>query len=60
MSLPVILRTDAELNMGGSWPESITRIIRIVTAEEDTEEAIIRLAPEAEIISDLLTSGKMR
>lgn len=50
MSLPTLLRTDAELNMGASWPAPLTGSLRIVTAPDDKPETIIRLAPEADLI----------
>ncbi len=50
MSLPTVLRTDADLNMGDSWPEPITRSFCLVTAADDRLETILRLAPEADLI----------
>jgi D-3-phosphoglycerate dehydrogenase len=50
MSLPVVLRTDAELNMGASWPSESSRYFRITTAEDDKKKTLIRLAPQAQIL----------
>ncbi|MEO2024191.1 MAG: aspartate aminotransferase family protein [Pirellulaceae bacterium] len=44
------MRTDAELNMGGSWPAPLADSLRIVTTADDKPETIIRLAPEADLI----------
>lgn len=50
MRQPTLLRTDAELNMGGSWPAALARSLRIVTAENDDPETLVRLAPAADLI----------
>ncbi len=50
MPQPILLRTDAELNMGGSWPESFAQSIRVVTAPDDKQETLVRLAPQADLI----------
>jgi D-3-phosphoglycerate dehydrogenase len=50
MSRPVILRTDAELNMGASALERLERSAAIVTAERDDEATLAGLAPQADII----------
>ena len=50
MQQPIILRTDAELNMGVSVMTELTAMARIVTAEDDRPETIVRCAPEADII----------
>ena len=50
MQQPIILRTDAELNMGASVMTELAAMARIVTAEDDRPETILRHAPEADII----------
>ncbi len=50
MPQPIILRTDAELNMGASVMAELRTMARIVTAEDDRPETIVRCAPEADII----------
>ena len=50
MPLPTVLRTDAELDMGASWPASLARSLRIVTAQDDRPETIVHLAPKADLI----------
>lgn len=50
MSQPTLLRTDAELNMGGSWPAKAYEQFKVLTAEDDQEATIVRLAPEADLI----------
>ncbi|MGI9430039.1 MAG: 2-hydroxyacid dehydrogenase, partial [Bythopirellula sp.] len=49
-SLPVVLRSDAELNMGGNWPKQAQQLCRFVTAPDDRVETLVRLVPEASIL----------
>lgn len=49
-SLPVVLRSDAELNMGGNWPQEAAELCRFVTAPDDQVETLVRLVPEADIL----------
>ncbi len=66
MSVPIVLRTDAELNMGASWPASSSNAFRVITAENDEVETILNLVPEADLIftcyapltAEVLTAGK--
>ena len=50
MSVPIVLRTDAELNMGASWPASSSNAFRVITAEDDKIETFLNLVPEADLI----------
>lgn len=50
MTLPTVLRTDAELNMGGSWPADQTASFRVATAPDDRPETLVEMAPEADLI----------
>ena len=45
-----ILRTDAELNMGGRAISELERLGRVVTADDDREETLVRLATRADIL----------
>ncbi|MCH7753453.1 MAG: hypothetical protein IH898_15055, partial [Planctomycetes bacterium] len=66
LSLPVVLRTDAELNMGASWATKSADKFRQITAENDEVETLIRLVPEADVIftcyapitADVLAAGR--
>ena len=48
--LPVILRTDAELEMGSGWPADTVKSFKLLTAPDDRPETLIALAPQADII----------
>ncbi len=49
-SLPVMLRSDAELQMGASWPKEAASLCRFVTAPDDEVKTLVRLAPEATLL----------
>ncbi|MDG2208030.1 MAG: aspartate aminotransferase family protein [Pirellulales bacterium] len=48
--LPLLLRTDAELEMGGHVLSELESLCRIKTAPSDAEEVLIREAADAELI----------
>jgi len=50
MPSPIVLRTDAELNMGASWSPDSNRAFQLVTAENDEVETFLHLVPEADLI----------
>ena len=50
MTLPIVLRTDAELEMGASWDAEAKRGFQVLTAEQDQVETFVRLVPEADLI----------
>jgi (R)-1-hydroxy-2-aminoethylphosphonate ammonia-lyase len=50
MPKPVLLRTDADLNMGDSWPAELRKSLRLVTAPDAGLETLVGLAPEADLI----------
>lgn len=50
MNKPVLLRTDAPLQMGESLRSHFEKLVTIVTAGDDSEETILRLAPGADLI----------
>jgi len=47
---PLLLRTDAELEMGGSVIHKLEALCRIKTAPSDAEEVLIQEAADAELI----------
>ncbi len=47
---PVLLRTDAELEMGGSVLEQLEALCQIKTASSDSEEVLVREVADAELI----------
>ena len=47
---PLLLRTDAELEMGGSVIHELEALCRIKTAPSDAEEVLIQEAADAELI----------
>ena len=50
MSKPIVLRTDAELNMGESVMSKLAEIAEIVTTEDDRPETTLRHVADAELI----------
>ncbi len=50
MSKPILLRTDAELQMGDSLRADFDQLVEIRTAEDDQETTIVRHAPAADLI----------
>ncbi len=50
MAKPVVLRTDAELNMGGYAMDRFEALATILTAPDDEEATLVDLAPQADII----------
>ncbi len=50
MAKPVVLRTDAELNMGAGAMDRLTTLASLVTAPDDEEQTLVELAPQADLI----------
>ncbi len=66
MSKPIILRTDGELNMGGSLLSELDSFAEVVTAENDSVKTLIQSVKNADFIftcyapinSDVLNAGR--
>ena len=50
MGKPVLLRTDASLQMGKSMASHFEKLCVDVVAGDDSEETILQLAPDADLI----------
>jgi len=50
MAKPVVLRTDAELDMGASLMARFEELASVVTAPGDEEATLLGLAPQADVI----------
>jgi 4-aminobutyrate aminotransferase len=65
-SMAILLRTDAELKMGDSWPDEARQAVRFLTAPDDQVGTIARLATEADLLftcyapitAEVLQAGK--